>query len=100
MKRLFYLFVSLAVLFAATNSASAQEASTRKVDPKSIFFKGDFFVGIGAGPSIYHGEQDRAMKFHHRIAPAMDVYIGKWIIPIFFANFCIMFDFKHNKNPL
>lgn len=81
MKRLFYLFVSLAVLFAATNSVSAQETTTRKVDPKSIFFKGDFFVGIGGGANVYFGENDRQMKFEHRIAPAMDVYIGKWIIP-------------------
>jgi len=88
MKRLFYLFVSLAVLFAATNSASAQEASTRKVDPKSIFFKGDFFVGIGGGTAVYHGEQDREMKFHHRLAPAMDVYIGKWIIPCLGIRIC------------
>lgn len=88
MKRLFYLFVSLVVLFAATNSASAQETSTRKVDPKSIFFKGDFFVGIGGGANVYHGEQDREMKFHHRIAPAMDVYIGKWIIPCLGVRVC------------
>lgn len=81
MKRLFYLIASVAILFAAT-AANAQEARTaKKVDTKSIFFKGDFFVGIGAGPSVYHGEQDRAMKFHHRLAPSMDVYIGKWIFP-------------------
>lgn len=82
MKRLFYLIASVAILFAAAASANAQEARTaRKVDTKSIFFKGDFFAGIGAGPSVYFGEQDRYMKFHHRIAPAMDVYIGKWIFP-------------------
>lgn len=82
MKKLFYLLASMAILFCATNAAAAQEqANSRKVDSKTIFFKGDFFVGIGAGPSVYFGEQDRAMKFHHRLAPAMDVYIGKWIIP-------------------
>ena len=83
MKKLFYLLASMAVLFAATNNAVAQETQVapRKVDSKAIFFKGDFFVGVGAGPSVYFGEQDRAMKFHHRLAPAMDVYVGKWIIP-------------------
>ena len=79
MKKLFCLLASVAILFAAANTAVAQE--TRKVDSRAIFFKGDFFVGIGAGPSVYFGEQDRAMKFHHRLAPAMDVYVGKWIIP-------------------
>ncbi len=82
MKRLFYLIASVAILFAAVASANAQEAGTvRKVDTRSIFFKGDFFAGIGGGVNIYHGEHDRQMSFHHRIAPAMDVYVGKWIFP-------------------
>lgn len=79
MKRLFYVIAAAALLFASADVADAQQV--RKVNSREIFFKGDFFVGIGAGPSVYFGEQDRAMKFHHRIAPAMDVYIGKWIIP-------------------
>lgn len=82
MKRLFYLIASVAILFAAAASANAQEARTaKKVDTKSIFFKGDFFVGIGGGVNIYHGEHDRQMSYHHRITPAMDVYLGKWIFP-------------------
>ena len=82
MKRLFYLIASVAILFAAAASANAQEAGTaRKVDTRSIFFKGDFFVGIGGGVNIYHGEHDRQLAFHHRLSPAMDVYVGKWIIP-------------------
>lgn len=87
MKRLFYLIASVAILFAATASANAQEARTaRKVDTKSIFFKGDFFVGIGGGPSVYFGEHERYMKFHDRIAPAMDIYLGKWIFPFLGAR--------------
>ena len=83
MKKLFYLLVSVAIFFCISYVAEAQtvNAETRKVDSRSIFFKGDFFAGIGGGPSVYFGEQDRAMKFRHRIAPAMDVYVGKWIIP-------------------
>ena len=83
MKKLFYLLASMAILFCAANTAAAQETQVapRKVDSRTIFFKGDFFAGVGGGPSVYFGEQDRAMKFHHRLAPAMDVYVGKWIIP-------------------
>ena len=77
MKRLFYVIAAAALLLASANVADAQQ----RVDNKEIFFKGDFFVGVGAGPSVYFGEQDRAMEFQHRLAPAMDVYIGKWIIP-------------------
>jgi len=84
MKRLFYLIVTAVVFLAAANVADAQDAAAKARNrelSKEIFFKGDFFVGIGGGTSVYHGEQDREMKFHHRLAPAMDVYIGKWIIP-------------------
>ena len=77
MKRLFYVIAAAALLLASANVADAQQ----RVNSREIFFKGDFFVGIGAGPSVYFGEQDRSMQFHHRLAPAMDVYIGKWIIP-------------------
>ena len=79
MKRLFYVIAAAALLLASANVADAQQP--RKVNSKEIFFKGDFFVGVGVGPSIFFGEQDRSMSFHHRIAPAMDVYLGKWIIP-------------------
>ena len=79
MKRLFYVIAAAALLLASANVADAQQ--TRKVNSKEIFFKGDFFVGVGAGPSVYFGEQDREMNPLHRLAPAMEVYIGKWIIP-------------------
>ena len=77
MKRLFYVIAAAALLLASANVVDAQQ----RVNSKEIFFKGDFFVGIGAGPSVYFGEHERYMKFHHRLAPAMDVYIGKWIFP-------------------
>lgn len=77
MKRLFYVIAAAALLLASANVADAQQ----RVNSKEIFFKGDFFVGIGGGATVYFGEHDRQMSFHHRIAPAMDVYIGKWIIP-------------------
>ena len=76
MKRLFYVIAAAALLLASANVADAQQ----RVNSKEIFFKGDFFVGIGAGPSVYFGEHERYMKFHDRISPAMDVYLGKWII--------------------
>lgn len=82
MKRLFYLIASAALLLVAAETADAQQAtSAREFDSRSIFFKGDFFVGLGGGVNVYHGEHDRQMKFHHRLTPAMDVYVGKWIFP-------------------
>lgn len=91
MKRISYFFASVALVFGAMGMAAAQETVANEdasvKDHKAIhadeysLFRGDFFVGIGGGPSVYFGEHDRQMKFHHRMAPAMDVYVGKWLTP-------------------
>lgn len=92
MKSISYFF-AFAALFMSSLAAFAQEQGTSKVEyesseelyemmeaPKQLY-KGDFFVGLGGGPSIYFGEHDRQMLLKHRLAPAMDVYAGKWITP-------------------
>lgn len=84
MKRLFYLIVTAAVFLATANVADAQDAAAKARNrelSKEIFFKGDFFVGIGGGVNVYHGEHDRQLSFHERLVPSMNVYLGKWIIP-------------------
>lgn len=92
MKSISYFFAFVA-LFMSSMAAFAQEKETSKVEyesseelyqmmeaPKQLY-KGDFFVGLGGGPSIYFGEHDRQMYLKHRVAPSMDVYVGKWIMP-------------------
>lgn len=44
-------------------------------------FKDNWFIGIGGGVNLYMGEHDRQVKFMNRLAPAMDVYVGKWFTP-------------------
>ena len=98
MKSISYFF-AFAALFMSSLAAFAQEQETSKVEyesseelyemmeaPKQLY-KGDFFVGIGGGTNVYFGEHERQMKFHHRLAPAMDVYVGKWITPFFGVRF-------------
>lgn len=98
MKSISYFF-AFAALFMSSMAAFAQEKETSKVEyesseelyqmmeaPKQLY-KGDFFVGIGGGANVYFGEQDREMKFHHRLAPAMDIYVGKWINHYFGLRF-------------
>ena len=84
MKRMIYLCASLTMLFGGMCVASAQEQGTPKAaDETKKLYDGDFFLGIGGGINIYMGEQDGEMKLHHRLAPAMDVYFGKWLKPWF-----------------
>lgn len=91
MKRFSYLFAAIALFFGAVN-AEAQDSTLVESSPVERpevmrpighLSKGDFFVGIGGSANIYFGEHDRMMRFHHRIAPAMDLYVGKWITPSF-----------------
>lgn len=96
MKRISYL-IATAAMFVFSMAAYAQESAQTEynsseelyemMDAPKQLYKGDFFVGIGGGANVYFGENDRQMKFQHRIAPAMDVYVGKWITPSFGLRF-------------
>jgi len=44
-------------------------------------FRDNWFVSAGGGVNIYYGEADRAVKFGKRLAPALDVAVGKWFTP-------------------
>lgn len=44
-------------------------------------FCDNWYFGIGGGINIYTGESDKLASFGKRIAPALDVTIGKWITP-------------------
>lgn len=94
MKRFPRLIVSAALFLGAMGVALAQETtvsegteSTVKEDVVSSRrfevggFKDNWFIGIGGGVNQYLGEHDRQMKFFNRLAPAMDVYVGKWFTP-------------------
>ena len=94
MKTFPHFFVSVALFFGAIGVAMAQEtkvsedtekavkeeiANTRKFEVGT--FKANWFIGIGGGVNQYLGEHDRQMKFMNRLAPAMDIYVGKWFTP-------------------
>ena len=96
MKCISLLSVFAALLFGAAVTATAQEnnvaveskteqtvdeqvASKRRYQVGS--FRDNWIIGIAGGVNMYMGEHDRQMKFHHRLAPAMDIYVGKWFTP-------------------
>ena len=94
MKTFPHFFVSVALFLGAIGVAMAQEtkvsedtekavkeeiANTRKFEVGT--FKANWFIGIGGGVNQYLGEHDRHMKFMNRLAPAMDIYFGKWFTP-------------------
>ena len=44
-------------------------------------FFDNIFIGVACGVNIYHGENDSYGKFGKRLAPALDVNVGKWFTP-------------------
>ena len=94
MKTFPHFFVSVALFLGAIGVAMAQETKVSEDTEKAVKeeiantrrfevgkFNDNWFIGIGGGVNQYLGEHDRQMKFAHRLAPAMDVYFGKWFTP-------------------
>lgn len=94
MKGFIHFIVSSALLFGAMGVTMAQETTVSEdtertvkeevVNPRRYEaggFKDNWFIGIGGGVNLYMGEHDRQLKFFNRLAPAMDVYVGKWFTP-------------------
>lgn len=77
---------SLFVLVSA--GIMAQENGNRGADNKIVrgpyetnrFFD-NIFIGAAGGVNIYHGENDSYGSLGRRLAPALDVNVGKWFTP-------------------
>ena len=44
-------------------------------------FWSNWYIGVGGGINIYEGEYDNKTSVGNRIAPALDISLGKWITP-------------------
>jgi outer membrane protein OmpA-like peptidoglycan-associated protein len=44
-------------------------------------FWNNWFVSVGGGVQVYFGETDTYGNFGDRLAPALDISVGKWITP-------------------
>ncbi len=90
--RLFAAIMAMVV----TTSAFAQSSSTEsnKVDSTStaisevdgVFvpaksFWHNWYLGVGAGANIFHGESDRYGDLSGRVDKVFDVSLGKWFLP-------------------
>lgn len=84
-----------ALALAASGTAMAQEAqtvqngdftetveySTDKFKVETNRFWSNWFISAGGGVNLYFGDHDKQVKFGKRLAPAVDVAIGKWFTP-------------------
>lgn len=44
-------------------------------------FADNWFISAGGGVNVYFGEADKTVKFGKRMAPALDIAVGKWFTP-------------------
>ena len=77
-----------AVVMLASTGVMAQENGNRDASGKIV--RGPYetnrlfdniWLGVGGGVNIYHGENDSYGSFGKRLAPALDLHVGKWITP-------------------
>lgn len=80
--------VLAAGLALASTGVPAQENGNR--DAQNGIVRGPYetnrlfdnvFIGVGGGVNIYLGENDSYGSFGKRLAPALDVNVGKWFTP-------------------
>ena len=77
------LFSGLAVQAQETGSRDNRDAQGRIVrgpyETNRLF--DNIFVGVAGGVNLYFGENDSEGKFGKRLAPALDIHVGKWFTP-------------------
>lgn len=72
----------LCVLLAAVSVClPAQEKATNSYSVETNRFGANWFISGGIGAQMYVGDNDGEASFGKRIAPALDITVGKWFTP-------------------
>lgn len=72
----------LVVLLAATSvGLFAQENAAKNFKVETNRFGANWFISGGVGAQVYVGDHDGKADFGKRIAPALDIAVGKWFTP-------------------
>ena len=72
--------VAAGVMAQENGNRDEQNRGVRGPYETNRFFY-NIFIGVAGGVNIYHGENDSYGKFGKRLAPALDVNVGKWFTP-------------------
>ncbi len=67
---------------AKTDTTVTVEYSSAKNRVETAPFKSNWFAGFDGGAQIWFGEYDSQCSFGDRLAPALNVHVGKWFTPI------------------
>lgn len=88
-------FILVPVLLTLTFGAAAQPQVKVKSDTtETVTYDGNkfrvqtaparanWFIGLQGGGQLIFGDHDKQCKLGDRIAPALDIYFGKWFTPV------------------
>ena len=68
--------------FAQTSTTEEKvEYSEDKYKVETNRFWSNWFISAGGGAQIYFGDHDKQVSFGKRLAPALDIAVGKWFTP-------------------
>lgn len=82
MKKAKAIYLIVALLGASSLNAQAQtESKSEKYKVVTNGFWSNWFISAGGGGQVYFGDGDARGDFGDRIAPALDVAVGKWFTP-------------------
>lgn len=78
-----YLIATMVMLVVSAMPAFAQddglmEAQTKRGPYLTNRLFDNIFIGVAGGINVYQGESD---SYGNHVAPALDVFVGKWITP-------------------
>ena len=80
-------FIAVALILSSV-CAMAQQKENRNESGQRFrgpyetnSFWSNWYIGVGGGINVYEGEYDNKTSVGNRIAPALDVSLGKWITP-------------------
>ena len=83
-KKLMYATILLLVAGSITAQDVTEIIVEENTDKHQVItnrFWHNCFISVAAGPQVFFGDHDNRMSFGDRIAPALDVSIGKWFTP-------------------
>lgn len=82
MKKLFLLSILLlSGIFTYAQEETVVEVQSKRGPYVTNRFFDNVFISVGGGAQVYFGEYDKKGDFGKRIAPALDISLGKWITP-------------------
>ena len=75
------LVAALSVINLSTLNAQTVSESENRFKTETNRFFDNWFISAGGGAQVYFGDNDSKADFGKRIAPALDIAVGKWFTP-------------------